>query len=229
MIKDSGERREFSSGSVRDTAKGKGRCDLLPLGVIYNSIYPDLVLLRINEYMIKGELYYLQSVIEVYRDDVRIDHETLLLDLAKHFENGAKKYSERNWEKGQPLHVYMDSAIRHYLQYRRGDNDENHGIAFVWNIVCAMWTHENKPEMIDLPFAINGAEEESAPDVGIETIDWWDYNDPNNIKSVYLDNGMTDIELMQWCKDKMARDAKDSAKKVCVDGVCSLEKVEVEE
>lgn len=23
--------------------------------------------------------------------------------LAKHFENGAKKYGDRNWEKGQPL------------------------------------------------------------------------------------------------------------------------------
>ena len=200
MIKDSGERREFSSGSVRDTTKGKGRCDLLPLGVIYNSIYPDLVLLRINEYMIKGELYYLQSVIEVYRDDVRIDHETLLLDLAKHFENGAKKYSERNWEKGQPLHVYMDSAIRHYLQYRRGDNDENHGIAFVWNIVCAMWTHKNKPELIDLPFA------DKEPTI------WEDdpknfWKDPNALKMM-LSNS--------W-------------EKVCADDACSLEKVEVEE
>lgn len=33
-LKDSGNRREFSSGAVRDIAEGKGRCDLLPLGVI---------------------------------------------------------------------------------------------------------------------------------------------------------------------------------------------------
>ena len=31
-IKDSGERRTFSTGSVRDVPEGKGRCDLLPLG-----------------------------------------------------------------------------------------------------------------------------------------------------------------------------------------------------
>ena len=29
-ILDSGNRREFESGAVRDMAKGKGRCDLLP-------------------------------------------------------------------------------------------------------------------------------------------------------------------------------------------------------
>ena len=33
-IKDSGVRRKFDSGAVRDIAEGKGRCDLLPLGVI---------------------------------------------------------------------------------------------------------------------------------------------------------------------------------------------------
>ena len=48
MIKDSGTRREFDSGAVRDIQEGKGRCDLLPLDVIselykhdnvFNSIY----------------------------------------------------------------------------------------------------------------------------------------------------------------------------------------------
>ncbi|HUS51203.1 MAG TPA: dATP/dGTP diphosphohydrolase domain-containing protein, partial [Candidatus Paceibacterota bacterium] len=33
--------------------------------------------------------------------------------LAKHYENGAKKYGDRNWEKGQPLSRYLDSALRH--------------------------------------------------------------------------------------------------------------------
>jgi hypothetical protein len=34
MIKDSGDRREFESGAVRDMQEGKGRCDLLPLDVV---------------------------------------------------------------------------------------------------------------------------------------------------------------------------------------------------
>ena len=34
ILPDSGERREFQTGAVRDIAQGKGRCDLLPLGVL---------------------------------------------------------------------------------------------------------------------------------------------------------------------------------------------------
>ena len=34
IIKDSGERTEFSSGAVRDMHEGKGRMDLLPLTAI---------------------------------------------------------------------------------------------------------------------------------------------------------------------------------------------------
>lgn len=33
-LQDSGNRREFDSGAVRDINEGKGRCDLLPLGVV---------------------------------------------------------------------------------------------------------------------------------------------------------------------------------------------------
>ena len=42
MIKDSGNRREFESGAVRDIQEGKGRCDLLPLdavGLMYEGKY----------------------------------------------------------------------------------------------------------------------------------------------------------------------------------------------
>jgi hypothetical protein len=34
MLQDSGNRRLFESGAVRDIQEGKGRCDLLPLDVI---------------------------------------------------------------------------------------------------------------------------------------------------------------------------------------------------
>jgi hypothetical protein len=74
------------------------------------------------------------------------------LDVAKQYEDGAKKYESRNWEKGQPLHVYIDSGVRHYLKFKVGLTDEPHLRAFVWNILGAIWTHINKPEMIDLPF-----------------------------------------------------------------------------
>ena len=59
--------------------------------------------------------------------------------LAMHFANGARKYGERNWEKGQPLMRYIRSAMRHMESIRRGETDEDHEAAVVWNIMC--FTH----------------------------------------------------------------------------------------
>ena len=77
------------------------------------------------------------------------DMPTLILEVAKHFEEGAKKYGEYNWQKGIPTHCYIDSAVRHYLKWLRGDNDEPHDRAFCWNILCCIWTCQNKPELND--------------------------------------------------------------------------------
>ena len=41
----------------------------------------------------------------------------VLMRLAKHYENGSKKYGDRNWEKGIPAHSYVDSAFRHLVKY----------------------------------------------------------------------------------------------------------------
>ena len=63
----------------------------------------------------------------------------MFLEVSKHFEEGAKKYGENNWQKGIPPSCYIDSAVRHYLKWLRGDNDEPHDRAFVWNIMCCIW------------------------------------------------------------------------------------------
>lgn len=52
-ILDSGARREFSTGAVRDIASGKGRCDLLPLGVVA-AVLNDVVLLSIESFSPNG-------------------------------------------------------------------------------------------------------------------------------------------------------------------------------
>lgn len=151
QIKDSGHRREFETGAVRDVAEGKGRCDLLPLGVV-GDLLNDELLRKIEVYVWAGKVVILKSVLWDFARFKDCDWPTLFLEVSKHFEDGCSKYGERNWQKGIPLHCYIDSAVRHYLQYIRGDRDEPHDRAFVWNILCAIWTHENKPEMIDLPF-----------------------------------------------------------------------------
>lgn len=74
-----------------------------------------------------------------------------LLRLARHFEEGSKKYGDRNWEKGIPMHSFIDSAIRHTLRYLAGDADEDHLCAAAWNLMCAMETEERRPEMQDIP------------------------------------------------------------------------------
>lgn len=151
MIVDSGERRQFESGAVRDIQEGKGRCDLLPLKEVADYM-EDMVLLEIAGFMKTGEIKALYAAIR------RFDVEylgaclsTLILEVAKHYEEGCKKYGERNWEKGIPLHCYIDSGVRHYLKFVRGDEDERHDRAFVWNMLGAAWTVHNKPELCDLP------------------------------------------------------------------------------
>lgn len=56
--------------------------------------------------------------------------------LAVHFQKGAQKYEDRNWEKGMPLGEFFDSGIRHAFQFLKGEEDENHLIAAIWNLVC---------------------------------------------------------------------------------------------
>jgi len=63
-----------------------------------------------------------------------------LFEVAKHFEKGAQRYADRNWEKGIPLSRFLDSAIRHTLQHLNGKRDEPHLIAGAWNLLCAIQT-----------------------------------------------------------------------------------------
>lgn len=143
MIKDSGERREFSTGAVRDIQEGKGRPTLMPLRVVSRLLGKqtgDYIFQSIAAFTESGETRYLYAamlkfVAIAYNDEP----ETMILDAAVHFEEGAKKYGENNWQKGLPVNCYLDSAIRHYLKYRRGDTDENHSAAFVWNLMCCIW------------------------------------------------------------------------------------------
>lgn len=54
--------------------------------------------------------------------------------LALHMETGAERYGDRNWESGQPLSVFLDSAERHLASAKEGMTNENHWVAALWNI-----------------------------------------------------------------------------------------------
>lgn len=146
MIKDSGNRRQFDTGAVRDIQEGKGRCDLLPLDVVGSALdNPTLGL--IQQFIDTGDVKYLYHVLVF--NGIYADHHTMFIEVSKHFEEGCKKYGENNWQKGIPAKCYIDSAVRHYLKWLRGDNDEPHDRAFCWNILCCIWTCQRKPELND--------------------------------------------------------------------------------
>jgi hypothetical protein len=110
IIKDSGIRHQFETGSVRDTEEGKGRYDLLPPEAIKR--------------------------------------------LAIHYQAGAKKYTPRNWEKGQSFSRVMSSMIRHAFQAQAGHKDEDHLAAVAWN-AFALMTYEDRIRDGRLPASLN--------------------------------------------------------------------------
>jgi hypothetical protein len=156
-ILDSGERRKFESGAVRDVQEGKGRCDLLPLDVIapllHEKIGIDEVVGNISIYIEDGDISNLFLALKAFIKGRYTNMPTAILEVAKHYSDGCQKYGERNWEKGINSHCYIDSGVRHYLKCLRGDTDEPHDRAFIWNMLGAIWTHKHRPECIDLPFA----------------------------------------------------------------------------
>ena len=147
-IKDSGNRRQFESGAVRDMQEGKGRFDLVPLEVVSDllgtkDIDHDPVVLDIATFMYDYDTCWLYAAIENFAEKAYDGClYTMLLEVAKHFEDGAKKYSEGNWKKGIPVKCYIDSALRHYMKWCRGDKDEPHDRALVWNLMCCIWERE---------------------------------------------------------------------------------------
>ncbi len=164
MIKDSGNRREFEGGSVRDMAEGKGRCDLLPLREVANL---DLrmracadaeswtFLEHIAEFTETLNETCIYEAIEELCCEFGWDFSTAMLEVAVHFEEGARKYDDDNWRKvggGIPAHCYIDSSIRHYLKHIRGDVDERHDRAAIWNLLCLLYTLRNIPEKDDLSY-----------------------------------------------------------------------------
>ena len=164
-ILDSGARREFETGAVRDIQEGKGRCDLLPLEVIGDYLMSTKInsteyqtaanILENLDYFVNhdGNIRRIHHVITLFIDMMKWTPIRATLEVAKHYEEGAKKYAERNWEKGIPCHCYVDSGVRHLLKWLDKWDDEPHDRAFLWNMFCLLWTLNNKPELNDLPSA----------------------------------------------------------------------------
>jgi hypothetical protein len=69
----------------------------------------------------------------------------MLTRLAGLYTRGAEKYGEWNWQLAdseEELQRFKASAWRHFIQYMEGQDDEDHGIAVMWNIIAIEYMKE---------------------------------------------------------------------------------------
>lgn len=156
-IKDSGNRTDFKNGAVREIREENGRCDLLPLkqvAMLFDNDYIVKTALEgIDDYIYNGNkdgiIHALKSFCKM---ECRDSMPEMILMVSHHYKDALSKYPERNWEKGLPTHSFVDSSVRHLLKLARGDQDEPHNNAFVWNMLGILWNDEHHPELVDMPF-----------------------------------------------------------------------------
>ena len=82
--------------------------------------------------------------------------------IARHYENGAVKYADRNWEKGIPFGRCLDAMARHLNQYRMGDRAEDHLAAIAWG-ACAIMHYEamGMTDLDDIPHYMDTLDDEN--------------------------------------------------------------------
>lgn len=69
----------------------------------------------------------------------------LIERLAVHLTKGAQKYRPRNWMQAagqEELDRFRESASRHFIKWWRGDTDEDHMAAVVFNLNGAEYVRE---------------------------------------------------------------------------------------
>lgn len=167
-----GEPTVFESGAKRDNQVGKGRVDLMPLFVAEELInkYTDnktlgILLGNIETFQRHGDGEILLDTIHIFSSVAYGSIHTALIEVGHRYEAGGVKYGDRNWEQGVPLHVYVNSSIRHLLKYYRGDEDEDHAGAVIWNLLNLIHTYRTNLAMNDLPMEKERIYSESLEDL----------------------------------------------------------------
>jgi hypothetical protein len=73
-----------------------------------------------------------------------------LTRVAELYARGAIKYGDRNWEKGMPASRFYSSALRHLFQHGRGEVDEDHLAAVIFNCLAIMqFQEEGRKDLLD--------------------------------------------------------------------------------
>lgn len=64
-----------------------------------------------------------------------------LWQLAQHYGIGARKYADRNWERGYKWSLSEDAFMRHYQLWKMGErfdpeNGQHHLISAAWHLIA---------------------------------------------------------------------------------------------
>lgn len=169
-VKDSGTRRQFEGGSVRDAGivvdedgkiiGRKGRCDLMPLREV--ALVCDTYRRKVDGktsdcipsflgcvamFLEELDTVWIEEAITAFCLERGWSVDKAMLETAIQYEEGAEKYDDNNWRKvggGIPAHCYIDSGVRHYLKWADGWVDEPHDRACIWNMLGLLYTLANE-------------------------------------------------------------------------------------
>lgn len=80
----------------------------------------------------------------------------VLVEIAALYGRGARKYDDRNWEKGFDWSRSYDAVFRHMKDFWQGEDFDPesralHPIAMAWNSIALAWFYRNRPEFDDRP------------------------------------------------------------------------------
>jgi hypothetical protein len=118
--------------------------------------------------MADNEVFSTGAVRDNQTDKLRYDLMSPLAArrIAQVFTKGAKKYGDRNWEKGMPFSRVLASALRHIESYKLGDVSEDHLAHAAWNLEALLHYEEmiklgrlsanlsDLPDLTHMPLAV---------------------------------------------------------------------------
>ena len=132
-----------------------GRCDLMPFYIISRIFNEDYELKEIfndiDMFESTGDVTYLYHILNLFIDKHFENPYTASLDLSIYYELYDKN-NDTDWHIDITISTFINSAIKHLLKFYRGDSNERHDVAFLWNIIGAIWTMQQNSDMDDFTY-----------------------------------------------------------------------------
>jgi len=130
-------RETFDTGAVRDSTDY--RYDLMsPMAadlLLADAIHMTTPRQELALYLLGKNEHSLAAISEYLADVVGTNRPALAHLYAQALHEGARKYGERNWEKGLPKSNLINHALHHLFKLVEGDTSENHASHLVWNVL----------------------------------------------------------------------------------------------